>query len=197
MTVRALTLSVRALRQGTRTKGPILLRGLLVAGMFLAVYAAHEASFRRTSAGSILFLWIAWADFVLITLLAISAFSAVITEEKELLTLGLLRLAGFTPASIILGKSAGLLVNAVLLLVVQVPFCMLAITLGGVHLSQVLETFAVLLSYMLFCYGLAMLSSVVRPRNSAASRMTTTLLVTYHLLPPLTAAMLVAYGGFS
>ena len=69
---------------------------------------------------------------------------------------------------------------------------MLAITLGGVHINQVLEAFTVLFAYMLFGYGIAMFSSVVCSRNSTAARATTGFLGFYFFAPPLTAvAMLV------
>jgi hypothetical protein len=155
--------------------------------MFLAVWTAHEVSQHSNFGGIMLLYWVAWADFILILLLGVSAFSAVITEEKELMSLGLLRLAGFTPGSILLGKSVGLLVNALLLLVVQVPFCMLAVTLGGVSIEQVGAVFTLLLAFLVFVYGIAMFASVICKRNSSASRLTALLLIAYHIMPPFLA----------
>jgi len=61
------------------------------------------------------------------------------------MTLGLLKLAGFTSASILAGKSIGQLVTMALLLLVQAPFALLAITLGGVSPHQVVAAWVILL----------------------------------------------------
>ena len=84
-----------------------------------------------------LFHTMAWLNVVLISLAGISFFSTAITEEKEEETLGLLKLAGVNPLGLLLGKSTSRLLGAILLLLVQLPFTLLAITLGGVTLEQV------------------------------------------------------------
>ena len=138
MSLRAFALSRRALQESSRSKVPISLRGLVILALFFTVFAAQESAARGLSSGADLLGMIAWTDWVLINLLGVTAFASVITQEKEAMSLGLLRLAGFSPASLLLGKSVGLLLQALFLLIVQVPFCMLAITLGGVTLAQVL-----------------------------------------------------------
>ena len=97
-------------------------------------------------------------------------FSSVITEEKEQRTLGLLRLAGFRAIWILVGKSLGQLVSAMLLLALQIPFGILCIALGGVSVSQVMAAFSMLSAYMLFLAGLGLLCSTVTPRSGAAAR---------------------------
>ena len=52
-------------------------------------------------------------------------------EEKEEQTLGLLRMTGLSPLSILLGKSTSRLCGALLLLAAQFPFTIFAVTLGG------------------------------------------------------------------
>lgn len=183
MSQRALALSRRALRESTRSKAPVVVRGLLIGLLFLSVVTAHEMARVSSAAGPHLLSWMAWTDWALITLLGVSTFSSVITEEKELMSLGLLRLAGFTPASLLLGKSVGLLLQTLLLIIVQIPFCMLAITMGGVTLDQILSVFGLLLSYALLVYSLGLLCSVVRARTRAAAMMTGGLLFAYHVLP--------------
>ena len=190
MSLRAFALSRRALQESSRSKVPISLRGLVILALFFTVFAAQESAARGLSSGADLLGMIAWTDWVLINLLGVTAFASVITQEKEAMSLGLLRLAGFSPASLLLGKSVGLLLQALFLLIVQVPFCMLAITLGGVTLAQVLTIYGVLLSYLMLVYSASMLCSVVMPRNRSASIMATILLLTYHILPPISLAIL-------
>ena len=61
--------------------------------------------------------------------------------------------SGVGPSAILLGKLSGRLWTGLLLLVVQVPLVALAVTLGGVTLSQVLAGYVSLASYtiMLAC----------------------------------------------
>ena len=73
-------------------------------------------------------------NFLIICFAAISYFSAAITEEKEEGTLGMLQLTKLSPFSILLGKSTSKMIGGLLVLLVQVPFAMFAITLGGVRL---------------------------------------------------------------
>ena len=76
-------------------------------------------------------------------------FATAITEEKEEGTLGLLKMAGISRVSILLGKSTSRLITAILLFLVQLPFTLLAITLGGVTLGQIFAAYWALLAYML------------------------------------------------
>ncbi|MCA8955678.1 MAG: hypothetical protein KDC87_06380 [Planctomycetes bacterium] len=178
-----MALALRSVREAARSRSTIWLRAGLLVLLILAVIAGQQVARHSSLGGMTLFAWVAWCDFILLTLMSISSFSTVLTEEKERMTLGLLRMAGFTPLSLLLGKSVGLLLNLLLLLVVQVPFCLLAITLGGVTTHQVLGVFGLLSAYVLFLYSLALLCSVIRQRNTGAAVMTAILLVAYHLLP--------------
>jgi len=190
LSARALALSRRALQVSSRAKAPVILRGSIVLCLFLAVFGAHESAMYGTATGADLLAWMAWTDWILINLLGVTAFSSVITQEKEVMSLGLLRLAGFSAGSLLLGKSIGLLLQALFLLLVQVPFVMLAITLGGVSLEQVLSVYALLLSYLMLVYSVSLLSSVVMRRNRTASIMATLVLLAYHLVPTLCIAVM-------
>ena len=183
MTVRALALTLRSLREGTRAKNPYFLRGALMLVLIFAIVNTEQQLWWSNTGGINLLSFVAWGNFVLITLVAVSAMSAIITEEKEWMTLGLLRQAGFSPATILLGKSAGTVLNSFLLLVVQLPFCILAITFGGVSLDQVVALFTMLCAHMAFVFGLALLASVVCQRSSQAAVLTLGSLIVYHALP--------------
>ncbi|HUG89505.1 MAG TPA: hypothetical protein VML55_01640, partial [Planctomycetaceae bacterium] len=113
----------------------------------------------------------------------ISYFATAITEEKEQRTLGLLRMADINPVSILLGKSVPRMLAAVLLLVVQVPFTLLAVTLGGVMLNQVVAAYVTLLAHILFLANLALVFSVVCGRSGAANRMMVVWCLGLYLLP--------------
>jgi ABC-type transport system involved in multi-copper enzyme maturation permease subunit len=109
-----------------------------------------------------------WVNLVFITLAGLSYFASAITEEKEEMTLGLLRMTDLNSIAILLGKSTSRLVGAFLLLLVQVPFILLAVTLGGVGLPQILAAYGTLLAYMFLLCNLALLFSVIF-RNTATA----------------------------
>jgi hypothetical protein len=109
-----------------------------------------------------------WVNLVFITLAGLSYFASAITEEKEEMMLGLLRMTNLNPVAILLGKSTSRLIGALLLLLVQVPFVLLAVTLGGVDLHQVAAAYVTLLAYLFLLCNLALLFSVVF-RNTATA----------------------------
>ena len=104
--------------------------------------------------GRDVFRYMCWVNFFLLNLAGVSFFSTVITEEKEEMTLGLLRMAGISPVGILLGKVTPRLLGVVLLLSVQLPFTILAITLGGVAINQILAAYVALLAFAVLMAGL-------------------------------------------
>lgn len=113
---------------------------------------------------------LSWLNMLCITLAGLSYFASVITEEKEEMMLGLLRMTNLNPIAILLGKSTSRLVGALLLLMVQIPFVLLAVTLGGVGLLQITAIYGTLLAYLFFLSNLALLWSVIfRTTNFAAT----------------------------
>ncbi len=126
-----------------------------------------------------LFTTMMYLNLILISLAGISFFATAITEEKEEETLGLLKMAGIDPLGILLGKSTSRLLGANLLLLVQFPFTLLAITLGGVTLGQVLAAYCSLAAYMILLANVGLFCSVRFRRGGTASSVTLILLVVY------------------
>jgi len=71
----------------------------------------------------------------------------------------------------------------VLLLVSQFPFTILAVTLGGVSLRQVVAAYIVLLAYIVFLSNLALLTSVMCRRTGTAAGLAGLVLLLYFLGP--------------
>ena len=92
--------------------------------------------------------------------------------------------------SLLLGKSTSRLISAVLLLIAQFPFTLLAITLGGVTLHQVLAAYAAVLAYMLALGNLGLLCSVCCRTSRAASWLTGIFLAGFLFGPYLVAVLL-------
>ena len=121
----------RSLRVEVRMTRTHLVR-LLFAGIILFLLVQmHDDMAWRQSPGRDFFTYICYLNFGLLNLAAMSFFSTVITEEKEEMTLGLLKMAGISPIGILLGKTSPRLIAVAMILSVQLPFTFLAITLGG------------------------------------------------------------------
>jgi ABC-type transport system involved in multi-copper enzyme maturation permease subunit len=164
----AFALFERALRLETRSLLMCLARvGLLVIILLVLFPVQTMARVGMYGAPGLRFLEpMVWINLICITLAGLSYFASAITEEKEEMTLGLLRMTDLNPVAILLGKSTSRLVGALLLLLVQVPFVLLAVTLGGVGMVQIAAAYSTLLAYMFLICNLALLLSVIF-RNTA------------------------------
>ncbi len=123
--------------------------------------------------GLVFFQSLVTLNVLLIAAAGLSYFATVITEEKEEGTLGLMQMTGLSGLGILVGKSGSRLAQATFLILLQVPFALLGITLGGVTLSQVQAVTLALISLLFLVANLALLVSVVsRNSRQAAFRMT-------------------------
>ena len=167
----ALALFERALRIETRSMVICWARvGLLALILVVLLPIQTMARSGWYGAPGLRFLQeLVWVNLVFITVAGLSYFASAITEEKEEMTLGLLRMTNLNPISILLGKSTSRLVGAFLLLLVQVPFVLLAVTLGGVSLHQVAASYATLLAYLFLLCNLALLFSVLFRNTGTAA----------------------------
>ena len=174
----------RAIRLDARLTRTHLFRlsfALLVYGAL--IYLQIISASLLGAPGLKLFATMTWLNLVLISLAGVSFFATAITEEKELDTLGLLKMAGIDPLGILLGKSTSRLLGTILLLLVQLPFTLLAITLGGVTLGQVLAAYCSLTAYMVLLANVGLLCSVMFRRGGTASGVTVLFLVAYFAAP--------------
>ncbi len=168
-----LALLTRALRYDMRNARTHLLRAAFIIPVILFIYLAATVGSSIGAPGLFFFKPLTYLNFVLISLAGISLFSSAITEEKEEMTLGLLRMAGISPLALLLGKGTSRLFTAVLILSVQFPFTLLAVTLGGITRNQVFATYIALLAYILLIANLGLFSSVFCSRSSRAALLTT------------------------
>jgi ABC-type transport system involved in multi-copper enzyme maturation permease subunit len=174
MKLPALALFERSLRLETRSALMCWSRaGLLILILLVLVPIQSMAKAGWFGAPGLHFLQeLVWLNLVLITLAGLSYFASAITEEKEELMLGLLRMTDLNPVAILLGKSTSRLVGALLLLLVQLPFVLLAVALGGVGLLQIAAAYGTLLAYLFLVCNLALLFSVVFRTTTTAAGFT-------------------------
>ena len=174
----------RTVRLSTRSAGTHLLRALLAGLVLLTLAMTSTASARFSAAGLYLLGTIAYWSAAFITLAGIGQFCSAITEEKEEQTIGLLRMAGLRPLALLLAKSSARFFDALMLFAVMLPFAMLAVTLGGVAVQQVLACAVALGSYIFLLANLGLVLSVLRPTTQAASGLMVLVLLATQV-PPL------------
>ena len=173
----------RSLRVDGRAWGPHVARGGLMVAIAIAVTYATTTSTMFGAPGLRFFTSISSLNLVFMTLLGIGFFSTAITEEKEEDTLGLMLMAGISPLGILSGKLGGRLVQALLLIAVQYPFTLLAVTMGGVTQHQVWSTYLGLMAYMVMLAGVGLCCSTLSDRNRTASFRLIIALVIYWVVP--------------
>jgi hypothetical protein len=163
-----LALFIRSLRQDVRSGATYWARAglgvfLLLVLLFIALTSSWVGAPGRNFFFSIIML-----QMVSITFIGLSYFASAIAEEKEEQTLGLLRMTGLNPLSILLGKSTSRLCGALLFITAQLPFTIFAITLGGVSLRQIAAAYCTLLAFTFLLCNVALLGSVLARKTAGA-----------------------------
>ena len=180
-----LALFVRSLREDSRLKLTYFARVGLVAVILLFMFGVEAESGWSNAPGLEFFKMVIVIDCVFIVLAGCGWFASAITEEKEDMTLGLLRMTNLNPLSILLGKGTSRLCGALLLLAAQIPFTVLAITLGGVSLGQIAAAYCTLGAFLIFLSNLSLLCSVLCKRSTGAAALTIFALVAFFGIVPL------------
>lgn len=174
-----------SLRSDIRSIYPHVVRAGFCGFLLIAVLAAWADSLSRTAPGLAFFQWICTLNVLLISVSGISYFVTAVTEEKDAGTLALLRLAGVSPLAIVLSKSTSRLISALMLLVIQLPFTFLAITLGGVTIQQVLSAYLTLAAWLCLVANMALFCSVRCNTSGRAASLATAMLLLFFASGPI------------
>jgi ABC-type Na+ efflux pump permease subunit len=180
----------RSLRIDARGWGTHLIRLGLMGAIYGALCFALLTQDLFGAPGLRFFRGITHLDAMFLTLLGVGFFSTTVTEEKEEDTLGLMLLAGISPLGLLAGKSVGRIWQALLLVAIQCPFMLLAVTMGGVTLVQVWSATVALLAYMIFLAGFGLLCSTLAHNNRTAGKYMVLGLVAYVLIPSIARGLL-------
>lgn len=166
---------IRALREHARSRMLAVARGTF-ASMVVWIFVLQ--AWTSPVAPGLQFLYgILFLNVLFILLAATSYFASSITEEKEEGTIALLTIAGVSPTGLLLAKSTTRILEGILLLAVQLPFALLAVTLGGVMWDQVIASYIALGGFLVLSGNLALLASVIATRTTAAGFGTAAMLV--------------------
>ncbi len=180
-----LTLFNWSLKMDSKSIYPHIIRAVFSFIMFFSISVAFMDAFGTSRTGLRFFETICYLNVLLITVSGVSYFVTAVTEEKDAGTFALMRLAGMTALSITLGKSTSRLVSSLMLLVIQLPFTFLAITLGGVLWQQIIASYIALAAWMVLVANLALFCSVRCATSGRAAGMAGTILVLMFVLPSL------------
>lgn len=162
----------------------------LMVTIYVALWIARELTTSFGAPGLQFFRFVMYLNAAFISLLGISYFSSVISEEKEEDTLGLMTMAGISTLGILLGKSTSRLFQVALLLAIQYPFTLLAVTMGGLLPTQIASAYTSLLAYTILLANVGLFCSVACRTNRNASGLTTLWFIGYLFSP------LVAFFGY-
>lgn len=190
-------LFLRSLREDTRSRLPTILRFTIVAVILVILWENQRSFGRGTAPGREFFTYVMLLNLGIIGIAALSIFPSAIAEEKEDETLTLLRMTNLSPVAILFGKSTSRFVGALLLLAVQVPFTLLAITLGGVSLEQVWHAYAVLAVTTFFLCNLALFASVICRTSLRAGFFTAAIGLALYVGLPIAYAIVVDRAPYS
>ena len=178
-----LALFFRSLRIEARSFRMHLLWLLLMVVIYMSLWMALMWAQAFGAPGLRFFQYVAYMDAAFLTLLGLSFFATAISEEKEEDTLGLMTMAGIGSLGILLGKSTSRLFQVFLLLAIQFPFTLLAVTMGGLRPVQVFSAYMSLFAYTILLANVALLCSVACRTNRSASRLMTFWLFGYIFAP--------------
>ncbi len=165
-------LFIRSLREDTRAKFTPIGRASLVLVVLFFIAIQQRSFIRNPAPGLQVFFTVMMVNLFGLVLGGITAFCSSITEEKEDDTLGLLRMTNLSPLAILFGKGVSRLVSGALLIVSQLPFTMLCVTLGGVSAATIWKGYEVLLCTLFFLCCLGLLTSVIAKRTGIAVALT-------------------------
>lgn len=178
-----LTLLTRSMREDALLLGPHLIRGGMVFCLIVIGMWSASIQFSTASPGLGLFYGMMLTNLILVSLAGTSYFATPIAEEKEEETLGLLMMAGVSRLGILLGKSTSRLIFTLVMGLIELPFLLLAVTLGGVTRHQIWCGFAMVTGFAVLVSNLGLLCSVVCSTTVSASRWMMGILLIYTFFP--------------
>jgi ABC-type transport system involved in multi-copper enzyme maturation permease subunit len=202
---KTLAIAVRALRVDARRNQSHLMRLGFCAIVLLNLFVVQQTAFAFSAPGLRLFQSIVYTTVVCASLAVPLLFATAVTEEKEERTLSLLKVADVRPLTLLTGKFLPRLTSALLILLAQFPFTLLAVTLGGVSFSQILAAYVAVGAYLLGIAGFAILCSVPFQASGNAIGAAMLALLAYHMIPMLlhqwslvarTVSWLGSFAGF-
>jgi len=166
---KTLAMAVRGMRTDARHSASHIMRLIIAINVLLCLYFVHQMDVIGVGApGLMMFTFLIWSNMIFTTFAAPLFFANAISEEKEERTLALLKIANVSAGTILIGKIVPRIASLLLILIVQLPFMLLAVALGGVSGHQIAAGFSAILSYVVMMGCIGLFASVVAPTTNRA-----------------------------
>jgi len=167
------------------------LQGAFLAALWVILAASWPSGVGPEDAsGASLFRLLAGILLAAAALVAPALAAPMIIEERERETLGLLAIAGASPARIVLGKAAGRLAHVLVLAALAAPLAGSLYALGGLGLGEVLPVFVEAAALALLGTGLGAALSAGGRRAEAAITASIAAMTALAFLPGIAAQAL-------
>lgn len=154
--------------------------------------------FSRVSIGRDLFVALAWAQTILLTLIAPALSSGSLTQELERKTIEMVALSPLSAGRLVLGKQLADFMYTLILLVCSLPLAGITLMLGGISPAEIGITYALLAAwtFLLTCLG-TMLSSLAKKTASASlASFGASIFYLFYASAQGGALLLMAYSGY-
>lgn len=153
----------------------------------------------RVSIGRDLFVVLAWAQTILLTLIAPGLSAGSLTQELERKTIEMLALSPLTSGRLVVGKQLADFVYTIILLASSVPLAGITLMLGGISPAEILVTYLLMVAWAFLLTSLGtMLSSLCKktPIASLTSFGLSIFYLIYASIAGATLMMMNIYGGY-
>ena len=128
-----------------------------------------------------------------VTVATLSLFCTSVTEEKEHNTLGVLLMTGISPFGFLMGKIISRLYIVMQLILLQVPLIVVARTMGGLSMDQILAHLVYFFSMILIMSQIGMFFSIISNKSSSAIAFTGFFLALLAFVPCSDSATFISY----
>lgn len=171
-----------------------LLKLLMMILSFLMLFIADIVNMMGSGAkGLVLLSMLSTTNLFFVTIATISLFCTSITEEKEHNTLGVLMMTGISPFGLLVGKILSRLYIVLQLILLQIPLIVIARTLGGLSMEQILAHLVYFISIILVMSQVGMIFSITSSKSSHAVAFTVIFLALLGVMPCNDNATFISY----
>lgn len=147
-------------RRDARDWSTHLTRGISVILLWSGVWMLSNQTWRQ-AAGRDLLENLTWISGLLMVITALEAYSSLLTDNWTGPDLDLLWISGMSPFDLLIAKSLPHVLTALVLLLIEVPFALVTITMGGVTYIQLAALTVQLLMLFLWMSGCSMIWGVL------------------------------------
>lgn len=173
---------------------------LLIAYYFMAEEFSHRGMpyNNRVAIGRDLFVVLAWAQTILLTLIAPALSAGSLTQELERKTLEMLVLSPLTAGRIVLGKQLADFTYTMILLACSLPLAGITLMLGGISPAEIGVTYLLLAAWTFLLTSLGTMLSSLSKKTPVASLSSFGLSIIYLISTAVmgSALMIMMYSGY-